>query len=61
MTSTLNHGAQRALVIYICKNPGPTGVLEDHCTSAELDQTTLQPLLLSQLQSAFTRPEPSSI
>lgn len=42
-------------------SPGPTGVLEDPCSSAELDQTILQPVVLSQLQSAFTWPEPSSV
>lgn len=61
MMSTLKYGAQRTLVTYICGNSGPTGELEEHCSSAELDQTTLQPLLPSQLQSAFTWPEPSSI
>lgn len=61
MMSTLKHGAQRTLVAYMCSSPGPIGVLEDHCSSAELDQTTLQPLLLSQMQSAFTWPKPSSL
>lgn len=40
MMSTLNFGAQRTLVTYICNNPGPTGVLEVHCSSVELVQTT---------------------